>query len=180
MKVGIIGAPGSGKSDFADDLTALYREAHPTHMTAVVDGYVERIEDEHDVACGMWGSYVADVSVAMERYGIERSLAKENTPFVVTCGTLIDTATHTAVNYAMTGGDWAWAVSSVVMPFYSLFAKSTLDYDHIFMCPLHPEDESEFAQAIDAHLMLIAEQFGIKPVMTDPREAFKAVTQRDD
>lgn len=182
MKIGLIGAPGSGKTEFAAQLARRLTEGKYLPV-AVVDNYVERVEEEMDLGTGMLSSYVADAAIALGRLGDERTAEREGAQTIITCGTLIDTATHTAVNCTLEKKsevqedtelvNWPWMVGTTTMPWYSLLATSALDYDRLFVmpAPILNDDTYTYNHMIHDNLRYFIEQFAVTVTwVTDPKD----------
>jgi hypothetical protein len=90
MKIGVIGAPGSGKSKFAKDLAK-------TFDLTTVDNYVQRLKDTTDLELGYWASYSENFMIAGVRMAVERRY--KNT---ITAGTILDTLLYCAMKHDIT------------------------------------------------------------------------------
>jgi hypothetical protein len=89
VKIAIIGAPGSGKTDVAVALA----DKFPTGPTALVDGYVEELGNVTGFAYGHATGFTGNLQIAFERLRAEQ-YARQNDR-IITCGTLIETVLYT-------------------------------------------------------------------------------------
>jgi hypothetical protein len=87
MKIGIIGAPGSGKSKFAKDLGKAYD-------LAIVDNYVQHLKDNTNLELGYWASYSENFMIAGVRMAIEHRYKN-----AITAGTILDTILYCAIKH---------------------------------------------------------------------------------
>lgn len=158
MRIGLAGAPGSGKTDLANALASLMGADLIGGQICIVDDYVKDVEQTTDLACGFQGSYIADMAVAMARYGAERSAVRDGAETTITCGTLAETTTYTAINATLRQDEWGWAMANISMPYYALLSRSVMAYDHLFYLPLVGSDVELF-KAMDENIVGSFEAF---------------------
>lgn len=92
MNIGLIGAPGAGKSTLALEL-----EECLDGSVGIVDNYISEIEQQANLAIGPISSYIGNFYVALFRYGRERR-SREDNAHTITCGTLIETSVHASLH----------------------------------------------------------------------------------
>lgn len=151
MNIGIIGAPGSGKSKLAEELAVSL-----SGSSVIVDDYVESIEEDSDIAISQVTDYLGNLLVAMTRYTDER-YARSRYDNVITCGTLIETAVYYAmhidsVTRVITEEEKAsYAVrADAMMRMLSCLYADTVSYDHVFFLP--SEDGGEDVKFMDTQI----------------------------
>lgn len=141
MKIGLIGAPGSGKSDLANaivDSTGL----------RMIDAYAEEVEARMDWALGKHATYAGNIAVALHRYAYER----ERKDGYITCGTMVDTVTYLAAKHSFLPPDeldTRRQTGGLVV--LGCMVEDMMDYDHLFLLPSQPEDPflAEVAQGLE-------------------------------
>ncbi len=82
MRIGLVGASGSGKTKFA---RALRRELGEHYR--IVDNYVPKLEKTTGLAYGTFATYHDNLAIAFKRYEVEHPLDEDR----ITCGTAFDT-----------------------------------------------------------------------------------------
>lgn len=98
MRIAILGAPGSGKTELAEALKPKLEG-----KTQIIDNYVEQIGAECDLAMGGEATYIGNLYVALGRYARERKARGCGCyANIITCGTLIESSVYATLN-AMTG-----------------------------------------------------------------------------
>lgn len=149
MKIGLVGAPGAQKTEVARLLArGLEDRGGRFQPVAIVDDYARDVEQNQDLACGFLGSYIADMAVALARFGGERQAVRDGAATVITCGTLAETATYTAMNCELAQNEYSWAVANVSLPYYALLATNAMRYDHAFYLPLQ-DGSTDLTAALD-------------------------------
>lgn len=158
LKVGIIGAPGSGKTKLARKLTGclnteLGRWKH-------IDGYVERLQKRVGHPFGPIfdrRAYQWNLQVAAERWTLEDE-AQQKGFNTITCGTIFETIIYAAaqsIPIARLTEDMMLVESAIaenMAAALSLLATLTCDYDALFYLPLKGESEYAWPGVIDAKL----------------------------
>lgn len=142
MKIGLIGAPGSGKTALADALS--------TELNmGVIDDYVEAVEFHLNYVMGRYATYVGNLAIMIERHACERGVGDD----FISCGTPIDTVTYMAASAHLTG-DEAWqrrALGSLTTA--GCMVDDMWEYDHVFYLPGGTADANE-----DGYLKTIEEE----------------------
>lgn len=106
--IALLGSPGSGKSKIAeaikDELIRGDGQCNECNTPVeIVDNYTRRIEDDGEYEVGLDGGYMANISVAVERYNRERFVGKGMKPkTMITCGTVIETSVYTSQHFERT------------------------------------------------------------------------------
>lgn len=90
MKLAILGAPGSGKTDFARELIGLLAKGDYDRFW-LIDNYVDDLRACTRLEYGGFGSHVDDLQVVFKRREWELAWAHANT---VTVGTVLDSTVH--------------------------------------------------------------------------------------
>lgn len=139
-KIAIIGAPGSGKSDLANEIGPQLGGTW-----TLCDDYAERACDEVDYVPGFNGGYISHLAVALKRIGIERSSPDFH---IVTCGTLLETSVYAAMdlevqeNYA-SELEYQTVIrrTEAVMKTLAVLFNDEFDYDYFFYLPNRQTDD---------------------------------------
>ena len=158
-KIVLCGTPLSGKSELAIELERAMRK-HGLHPTAIIDNYTKEIQGRLDLGVGPQGSYLVDLAVAIERLGQEFYEGRNGAEHFIVCGSLVETAIHTAINCQVDQSDVSWAVANVVMPLYPLMRRSSGIHTTYLLPP--PEEPSKFELAMWENYPLTFEALGVK------------------
>lgn len=148
MKIAIIGAPGSGKTEL---VKLIGPQLGATWIT--LDEYAEKACDDIDYAPGTDGGYIANLAVALKRLGMERVADLDEFAFQyrITCGTLLETSVYSAMDFEITSKyqeedeivNNTRRVEAVLKTLACLYADS-FDYDLVFYLPARSEEWKEF------------------------------------
>lgn len=96
--IALLGSPGSGKTRLAnaihDELIRNDGCADCNTPIAIVDNYALAVRDEGEYEIGPRGGYMANISIAVERYNRERKVSNEQYKTLITCGTIIETSVY--------------------------------------------------------------------------------------
>lgn len=144
MRIGLIGAPGSGKSALAETVKTAVGLTDERENLHIVDGYAEGIGQRRDLAIGEMGGYLANLNIALHREHLERqALIDHEALHVITCGTLLDTATYVAMdgasmlNQEVNAAEKADQMKRIeaVMQILAVLYMDTFKYDRLFYLP---------------------------------------------
>ncbi len=148
MKIALIGAPGSGKTNLAQQLTA--EIGYP-----VVDGYVERLEGRSNYSLGYSADVVRNIMVATERLAAVRYAERELEGHIC-CGTVIESSCYTAMWIAETletheVEDRPIQIirADLTMNFFAMLLADTWDYSRTLYLPLPADTGTEFDRRLD-------------------------------
>lgn len=86
IRIGIIGAPGAGKTRFASAL----KRSMPENNFLVIDGYADKLNQKLEMSLGIEASYLPNVHIASLREQEVRKAVIEERNFIV-CGTMFET-----------------------------------------------------------------------------------------
>lgn len=102
-RIALLGIPGAGKSRLAEELhnEIVRRDGGCDCDTpvAIVDDYAFDVRDRGEYAIGLEGGYMANVSIAIERYNQERAWAHGGMKTIITCGTIIESSVYLAQHF---------------------------------------------------------------------------------
>jgi hypothetical protein len=164
IQIHLAGAPGSGKSALATALfNPLARIAY--YPLRIIDGVDTDVEERYDLATGMGGGWLADLSMCIERIGQQRAAFAEGVENFIVCGGLAEAAVHTAINAEISGDQYAYQVATTVTPLYPLLRMS-LGIHPTFLLP-YEDDGVIFHKAVASQMELSLEALGI-PFSTLP------------
>ena len=97
-KIGLIGVPGSGKTDLAEGLlSGPLKDLLGT--TEIVDAYATEVSEYIDIAKGLSASWYLDLQISLERLARERQAARDGAEVIITCGTLIESTSYSMLNF---------------------------------------------------------------------------------
>lgn len=151
MKIGLIGAPGSGK-------THLGRRLAAELDLDLIDGYVEELSDRTDYVYGRYATYIGNIHIGIARHHIEKTAES-----FVTCGTMLDTVTYLAIQAtdADDGGDMRRLTGGLVV--LGCMVEDMMDYDHLFYLPSDASDDytSSLAQGLEEALTVFGIDFAV-------------------
>lgn len=103
--IALLGAPGSGKSRLATAIEEEYIKRDGScedcdTPVVIVDNYAQKVRDDGQYEIGLNGGYMANVSIAVQRYNDERYAYHETkAKTVITCGTIIETSVYLSMNF---------------------------------------------------------------------------------
>lgn len=176
MRIGILGAPGSGKSEFAQ---ALAKGLGWTNC--VIDDYLEDLRRETGLEYGGFGSHIDDIQVVFKRREWELALRDADT---ITVGTVLDSAVHCFVRTdeaARTRKEIGLQAERLrtIAGTFGLLYTDTWEYDYAFF--LRYKGESRHSVMIDAGLVELiatyrAPVFHFNPEVPDDEKAATAAS----
>jgi adenylate kinase family enzyme len=147
MKIGILGAPGAGKTAFAK---ALDEELGSNHH--VVDKYAESLRKRTGQEYGLMGNYLDDLQVVFKRREWELIKREVDT---ITCGTVLDSVAHCFVrteDKARNSRELTLTSERLrtIAESLGLIYTESWDYDYAFYLPYMGEDPQ--SRLLDAAL----------------------------
>lgn len=162
MKIGLLGAPGAGKTELAKALAK--RLEGDGKKVAIVDEYIEKAEKDADLAMGFYATYIGNILAAMSRFSNERTAEGD---VVITCGTLIENQLYAAtdgINSERFQDDADEHRKRVVvgMQLFGLFMMDLFDYDALFYLPL--EGGEGYVKTFDENIPLALELWDLKAI----------------
>ena len=183
MKLAVLGAPGSGKTPFADDLTQLLED--PDNPFYMIDDYVRDLQVTGGLEYGLFGSHVDDMQVVFKRREYELVVDAEHSS--ITCGTVLDSTAHCfaraedAARNRREVGIQAERLRTIAGTFGLLYTE-TWDYDYAFYLPYTGDDP--YSRLLDQSLREILRTYAppvlsFKPEVSDEekaRTAARAIT----
>lgn len=138
MKIGIIGAPGSGKTELAEQIA---KEKN----LQVVDGYAERWSERTGLTIGYTGGYAHSLGVALERIFDENKLGDD----FVTAGTTVDSLMHMALVSLKNPNKVEFIRAKTYMETIAMLYYDFWLYDHVFVCRLPQQEVKDEETAKD-------------------------------
>lgn len=176
MKIGVIGAPGVGKTTFAN---ALGKELG----LPVVDRYAQKIQKDTGLALGPWASYSENFMVAGARLAAEEKVGAER----ITVGTALDTVNYAALKSDITMRQTvehkraAFASANSAMMGIGCMIAETWDYNLCFIVPIEQSvkttlpKEQEWTRIVADSLPIVAKSFQVATdiVFIDPTKTLK-------
>lgn len=158
MKIGVLGAPGAGKTKFAQGL------AKSLGDTTVVDNYVQRLQKSSNLALGPWASYSENMMIAGVREAAR--LKQHDKTNQITVGTIMDTMVYIMVHCDNSVNsntrDKAAAIyqeSHAVVNGMTLWYNYTWDYDVCFHLPYAKTEEFNFSTKMNEAYSPVLETF---------------------
>jgi energy-coupling factor transporter ATP-binding protein EcfA2 len=132
MKIAVLGAPGSGKSDFADALADLLMD-QTGRPWGIIDDAVTELRHDTGQEYGMLGNHLDDLQVAFKRREFELVIRDQD---FITVGTILDTAAHWMARSEVVKDDEA-ALSQIklqaIAATFGMLYTDTWDYDYAFL-----------------------------------------------
>lgn len=133
--IGIIGVPGSGKSDLAN---AVAKKLEPG---VILDDYIDDIAEECDLGMSFAADYLGNLfamtgRIARERNLIARSVEEDT---LITVGTLIESAVYTSMDAKRVEEPSDYTRIANFMHIAGVLYQDTFKYDSVFVLPLTEE-----------------------------------------
>ena len=101
MRIGILGAPGSGKSAFAKSLATAIRKERGSppvlQPVKVVDGYMDSLIKRTGYAYDIFATYPQNLQILFERWTREQEAEKVGCDTLITVGSLYETILYTGL-----------------------------------------------------------------------------------
>jgi GTPase SAR1 family protein len=174
MKIGILGAPGAGKTKFAHELR---NQLYELGYTVVINGYVEELRKNTGLEYGLLGNHIDDYQVVFKRR--ERELRLDTADNTITCGTVLDSVAHCfarSEDRARNSRELTLTSERLrtIAESFGLLYTETWDYDYAFYLPYLGEDPD--SRLIDVALVQIlttyaAPVFSFKTEVTHDEKA---------
>jgi deoxyadenosine/deoxycytidine kinase len=96
MKIGVIGAPGAGKSKFARKLAYGLGQHVFDKPPTVIDDYVPKLEKQTGYAYSYFATYAQNYQILFHRWTLEQA-AEAKGHNIITCGTMYETICYAAI-----------------------------------------------------------------------------------
>lgn len=105
--IALVGAPGSEKTRLARALVEKINLVDPQCQNCpatvgVVDEYALQTRDRGEYEIGLNAGYMANIDIACMRYRTERIMYNMEEKYMITCGTVVETAVYTALHFERT------------------------------------------------------------------------------
>jgi ABC-type oligopeptide transport system ATPase subunit len=100
LRIGILGAPGSGKSAFAKTLATKIRAEKgevKQQTVKVVDGYMDSLVKRTGYAYDIFATYPQNLQILFERWTREQEAEKTGCDTLITVGSLYETILYTGL-----------------------------------------------------------------------------------
>lgn len=163
MKIGILGAPKSGKTKLANALSKEYD-------VRVVDNYVQKIQKSTGLALGPWASYGENLMIQGSRMLAEAKVTEDS----ITVGTIVDTLCYAAIKtdfmmqQTAEHRQAAYNLASGAMQGLGVWLAETWDYHLCFYLPYSIEKRTvkgrSWEVALDSSYNSVLESFGVTHV----------------
>lgn len=138
MKVGIIGAPGAGKSEFARKLSSALTRKEILPKVKVIDGYVDKLTEQTGYAYGYFATYEQNFQILFQRWTLEQ-IAEAKGQNTLTCGTIYETICYAAIhaNQASVRAEdqEEFLKGRTAMTALGMIESSIFSYDALFFLP---------------------------------------------
>jgi hypothetical protein len=163
VRIGLIGAPETGKSKLA---RALAKKLD----IPVVDNYVQRLQKKTDLALGPWSSYSELIMVAGHRMAEEERVGHDGR---ITVGTMVDSLAYAAVHADVlihrredpNDRRSSYVSAQGAMQGLTLMYGETWDYDISFLLSYSDEQKKKksgtWEVALDAAYVTVIESLGV-------------------
>lgn len=138
MKIGIIGAPGSGKSELARKLAGAIERKKYLGKVKVIDGYVDKLSRQTGFTYGYYATYEQNLQILFDRWTLEQ-IAAHRGQHTLTCGTIYETICYAAIhaNQAAVRNDdqEEFLKGRTAMTAFGMIEADIFDYDALFYLP---------------------------------------------
>jgi hypothetical protein len=167
-RIALIGIPGSGKTRLAKALSDEIirsdgQDCDCNTPVEILDDYAINVRDNGQYAIGLDGGYMANISMAVERYNRERFFHYEVQPkTLIVCGTVLETAIYMSHHFekslAMISGEdegtMEGARLEATVKMLAVLYMDTFHYEQAFYLPSLTPSEDErwrnFERALQA------------------------------
>lgn len=175
MKIAVLGAPGAGKTAFAEELTSLLAQELEGSIFRL-DGYVDELRNTTHLEYGGFGDYISDLQVVFKRREWELSWPDAHT---ITTGTVLDSVAHCFARVEDTVNNSRELVLAserlrTIAETFGLMYVDTWDYDYAFYLPYTGDDR--YSTLVDTALVELLRTytpvvFSFKPEVSDDEKA---------
>lgn len=167
MKIGILGAPGAGKSEFAHRLKIKLSESLFPESFYIIDDYVQDLKRETNLALGPWAAHFENYMIAGVRIAEEYRVKKYDT---ITVGTVLDTLTYSLIlgsyNLSLDSTNEEFEVAKAAVNGFGLIYSESWDYNLSFYLPLeNPTGGERWPERVDKELRNVISSFHVPAVM---------------
>jgi hypothetical protein len=185
MKIALLGAPGANKSKVAR-LTLARMKRLELGQWAVIDGYVEKLQQRTGLPYGEASGFTHNLSVITDRW-VREAEAMNKGYNSITCGTIYESIMYSSFGTLFVSPYEAQMVEDqlyyqVMMQALGALESRTLDYDAIFWLPwsqrVAEEHEGTWDAVLNAKLGETLDGFGryvITLIGTDKQKADRVV-----
>jgi hypothetical protein len=161
MKIAIVGAPGSGKSELAAELDKLLHDDCSKCTVAIVDDYIDDIGKAAGFKLDAEAGYVGNLHVVLGRLAREQKAEAEGATHIITCGTGIETGIYVNRKAVVEQTQWAWIRATNFMNLWGSIFADTWRYDHVFVLSYPQRDVDTVNGKIDGALFMALSTFGV-------------------
>lgn len=156
MKIALIGAPTSGKSELAE---ALAKKLDGDYT--IIDNYIDDIGKNADLAMGIRATYIGNLYAMLGRVAAERKAQSEGAENLITCGSLIESSIYATLETLNNKSEPKLQRIGAFMTILGLLRQDTWDYDHAFVLSVEEPEDDTVAKAIDDTMFMAVNSFGI-------------------
>lgn len=139
MRIALIGAAGSGKTELANQIAK-------EKKLEVVDGYAEAFSKRTDLAIGFFGGYSTTLGIALDRIYEEN---KKKDDYVV-CGTTLDSLLYVAMMSLKNPNQLEYIRAKTYLEAVAILFYDYWVYDHVFVCRMPKMDPPTDEEVKDA------------------------------
>lgn len=155
MRIGLVGVKGSGKTEIANHIKENFDNVN------IIDDYIEDFAKECDIAPDSATDYIGNLYFALRRWSLERQISKQNPNIIVTCGTMIESATYATANAVLAATPYHYSRIENLMHLLGVFYQDTFNYDLVIYIPLKNPDPELSHGKVDELLTSCLTSFGV-------------------
>lgn len=167
MKIAIVGAPTSGKTELAEAL-----KKKLDGEVAIIDDYVDDIGRQSDLAMAETATYLGNLCVITGRFGLERRAIADGADHVISCGTMIESSVYATMEAVRGSTEPHWIRIQHFMAllgslYQDTFASPVDGYNHVFALRLKDPDVETIEGQVDRNLFMALNAFGVHFTVLD-------------